>query len=133
MLRALRPSSSNSSIAVDGPSRGASRSFIATSSARRVASRPDSWRLAQALHETIGDANGRLPGRGHRVVKTDRGAVLVLRRSTGDRTALLSAFAVRYFRTAAPEGLAWRLADAGGEALVGDSSRTAAVSGSPPW
>ena len=55
-------------------------------------------------------------------MKTDRGAVLVLWRSTGDRTALLSAFAGRYFSTAAPEGLAWRLADAGGEPLVGDSA-----------
>jgi len=87
-----------------------------------VAARPDSWRLAQALHETIGEANGRLPGRGHRVLKTDRGAVLVLWRSTGDRTALLSALADKYFSAAAPEGLAWRLADAGGEAIVGDSA-----------
>ena len=55
-------------------------------------------------------------------MKTDRGAVLVLWRSTGDRTALLSAFAGRFFSAAAPEGLAWRLADAGGEAIVGDAA-----------
>jgi len=83
--------------------------------------RPDSWRLAQALHETIGEVDGRLPVRGHRVVKTDRGAVLVLWRSAGDRTALLSAFADRFFGAAAPEGLAWRLADGGGEVIAGKS------------
>jgi signal transduction histidine kinase len=86
-----------------------------------VTARPDSWRLAEALHETMGEAAGRLPARGHRVFKTDRGSVLVLWRSNGDRTALLSAFAGRFFGASAPEGLAWRLADAGGEAIVGNS------------
>ena len=86
------------------------------------APRPDSWRLADALHETIAEANSRLPGRGQRVVKTDRGRVLVLWRSSGDRTALLSAFADRFFSAALPEGLAWRLADAGGDIIVGDSA-----------
>jgi signal transduction histidine kinase len=86
------------------------------------APRPDSWRLAYALHETIAEANGRLPGRGQRVLKTDRRSVLVLWRSSGDRTALLSAFADRFFSAPVPEGLAWRLADAGGEIIVGDSA-----------
>lgn len=87
-----------------------------------AAPRPDSWRLADALHDTIAEPHSRLPGRGHRVVKTDRGSVLVLWRSSGDRTALLSAFADRFFGAAAPEGLAWRLADAGGETIAGDLS-----------
>lgn len=84
--------------------------------------RPDSWHLAQALHETIGEADGRLSGRGHRVIKTDRGAVLVLWRSSGNRTALLSAFADRFFSATAPEGLVWRLGDAGGQAIAGETA-----------
>ena len=87
-----------------------------------ISLRPDSWRLAEALHETFTNGNVRLPARGHRVLKTDRGSVLVLWRSSGDRTALLSAFAVTFFRASTPEGLTWRLADAGGEAIVGDAA-----------
>jgi signal transduction histidine kinase len=84
-----------------------------------MAGRPDSWHLAQGLHDTVREWEGRLPGRGQQAVKTDRGAVLVLWRSTGDRTALLAAFADKFFGTPASDGLAWRLVDAGGEVIAG--------------
>ncbi len=90
-----------------------------------VSPRPDSWHLAEALYETFTNGNARLPARGHRVLKTDRGSVLVLWRSSGDRTVLLSAFAGTFFKASAPEGLTWRLADAGGEAIVGDAAAPA--------
>lgn len=87
-----------------------------------VAARPDSWHVAQGLHDTVRKWDGRLPGRGQQVVNTDRGAVLILWRSSGDRTALLAAFADRFFSVPASDGLAWRLVDAGGEVIAGSSA-----------
>jgi signal transduction histidine kinase len=87
-----------------------------------VAARPDSWHLAQGLDDTVRGWAGGLAGRRQHVVKTDRGAVLVLWRSSGDRTALLAAFANEFFSAPASDGLAWRLVDAGGEVIVGSSA-----------
>ncbi len=87
-----------------------------------VTARPDSWNLAEALHETVRQWDGRLSGRGQQLVETERGMVLVLWRSSGPRTVLLAAFADKFFSVPAAEGLAWRLVDAGGDVVAGSSA-----------
>jgi signal transduction histidine kinase len=87
-----------------------------------ITARPDSWQLAHALHHTVVERDGRLASRGQQIVKTDRGAVLVLWRAGGDRTALLTAFADEFFTSSASDGIAWRLTDTGGEVIAGSST-----------
>ena len=85
-----------------------------------VGARPESWRLSEALHQTIAEASGHLPVRGQRIVKSDQGGVLVVWRSSGERTALLLAFADKFFSADALTGTAWRLVDAGGDVIAGN-------------
>jgi signal transduction histidine kinase len=84
-------------------------------------SRPDSWRLADALSDVWREGDGgRLPARGQRVFRRDGRGVLVLWRSSGSRTALLAAFAQGFFTSPASGGIAWHVADPEGQRIAGD-------------
>jgi signal transduction histidine kinase len=83
-------------------------------------SRPNSWRLADALSDAWRDADGSLNARGQRVFSKDGRGVLVLWRSSGRRTALLAAFVDSVFPWFAPGGMARQLADPEGQRLSGD-------------
>ena len=80
--------------------------------------RPDSWRLAEVLNDVWREADGRLSARGQRVAGTVERPVLVLWRSSGDRTALLAAFAHDFLDVASP-GVTWQLADPEGRVIAG--------------
>jgi len=84
-----------------------------------AASRPDSWRLADALSDVWREADGRLTSRGQRVFSRDGRGVLVLWRSSGSRTALLAAFAQPLFTSPASGAVAWQLADPEGQLIAG--------------
>jgi signal transduction histidine kinase len=84
-------------------------------------SRPDSWRLADALSDVWHEGDGgRLPARGQRVFGRDGRGVLVLWRSSGSRAALLAAFAESFFTSPPFGGTAWQLAGPEGHVIVGD-------------
>ncbi|MBI1874174.1 MAG: HAMP domain-containing histidine kinase [Acidobacteria bacterium] len=85
-------------------------------------SRPDSWRLADALSDLWREADGRLTARGQRVFSRDGRAVLVLWRSSESRTALLTAFAEQFFASSASGAVAWQLADPEGQPIIGASA-----------
>ncbi|MBI3490414.1 MAG: hypothetical protein HY047_01235 [Acidobacteria bacterium] len=86
-----------------------------------AASRPDSWRLADALSDVWREGDGgRLPARGQRVFNRDGRAVLVLWRSSESRSALLAAFVRRFFASSTSGAGAWQLADPEGQAIGGD-------------
>ncbi len=86
-----------------------------------TASRPDSWRLADALTEVWRERDGgRLPARGQRVFRRDGRSVLVLWRSSAGRTALLAAFAQGLFPAGTSAGIVWQLADPEGQPIAGD-------------
>jgi signal transduction histidine kinase len=89
---------------------------------------PDAWRLAYALSETMGEANGRLSARGQRIIRTDRGSVLVMWRTSGERAALLAAFAPAFLAGDALNSAGWQIADADGQTIAGGAapSHTAA-------
>ena len=84
--------------------------------------RPDSWRLADAVSDVWRESDGRLPARGQRLFSRDGQSVLVLWRSNGSHTALLTAFAESFFAASAPGGMAWRLSDPEGQLLSGDEA-----------
>lgn len=89
-------------------------------------SRPDSWQLADALSDVWRDGDGgHLPARGQRVFTTNGRSVLVLWRSSGSRSALLVAFAQRFFASPASEGIAWHVTDPEGHVIAGDVSAPA--------
>ncbi|OFW27695.1 MAG: hypothetical protein A3H97_23125 [Acidobacteria bacterium RIFCSPLOWO2_02_FULL_65_29] len=88
-------------------------------------SRPDSWRLADAVSNVWREHDGRPPARGQRLFSTDGRSVLVLWRSNGQRTALLTAFTQGFFEASAPGGMAWRLSDPEGQLLSGDEAAPA--------
>ena len=86
---------------------------------------PDDWQLARAMADVWQRTEGRLPARGQLVVATDKRSVLVIWRSAGNRTALLTAWSDQFFRTASTETVRWQLADADGRILSGDVRHTA--------
>jgi signal transduction histidine kinase len=73
------------------------------------------------------DAGGRLTARGLRLFSKDDGNVLVFWRSGGARTALLAAFADRFFAASGSAATIWRLVDPEGRPIAG----AAAASGRP--
>lgn len=81
---------------------------------------PGQWRLANAAADVWQAAHGRLSARGQLVTTEDGRGVLVLWRSTGDRTALLTAWADEFFRSPPGESVRWQLSDAGGRLLSGE-------------
>jgi signal transduction histidine kinase len=85
--------------------------------------RPDSWRLAEVLNDVWREADGRLSARGQRVAGTAGGPVLVLWRSSGDRTALLAAFA-HAFLDLPSSGVTWQLVDPEGRVIAGAAARS---------
>ncbi|MBI2186908.1 MAG: HAMP domain-containing histidine kinase [Acidobacteria bacterium] len=105
-------------------------------------SRPDSWRLADALSDVWGERDGgSLPTRGQRVFTGDDRSVLVFWRSNGNRCALLAAFAQSFFTSPASGAVAWQLSDPQGQVIRGDlappASSVARIVGSSgseyPW
>jgi signal transduction histidine kinase len=102
--------------------------------------RPDSWWLADALSDAWGHGDGGCsPAGGQRVFSKDGRNVLVLWRSSGDRCALLAAFAQGFFTLPASGAVAWQLADPEGHVISGDvaapASSVARVIGDSdyPW
>ena len=67
--------------------------------------RPDSWRLADAVSNVWREHDGRPPARGQRLFSKDGRSVLVLWRSNGQQTALLTAFTQGFFEASAPGGI----------------------------
>jgi len=88
-------------------------------------SRPESWRLADAVTDVWRDSDSRLSARGQRVIARDGQPVLVLWRSGGGRSALLATFAQRFFTATAPGAAAWQLADPEGLLIAGRSDAPA--------
>ena len=89
-------------------------------------SRPDSWQLADALSDVWREGDGgHLPARGQRVFTTNGRGVLVLWRSSGSRSALLVAFAQRFFALPTSGGIAWHVTDPEGHLIAGDVSAPA--------
>jgi signal transduction histidine kinase len=89
--------------------------------------RPECWQLADAVSDVWRDASGRLTARGLRLFSKDDGNVLVFWRSGGARTALLAAFADRFFAASGSAATIWRLVDPEGRLIAG----AAAASGRP--
>jgi signal transduction histidine kinase len=86
--------------------------------------RPESWLLADVLNDVWREADGHLPARGQRVAGTAGRPVLVLWRSSGDRTAMLAAFAHAFLDVPSP-GVTWQLADPEGRVIAGDARASA--------
>ena len=80
---------------------------------------PASWRLADAVSDVWYPAGGRLSGRGHRTFAGDSKAMVVLWRSSGERTVLLAAFVDVFLAPPETAAIAWHLSDAEGRRLTG--------------
>jgi signal transduction histidine kinase len=87
--------------------------------------RPESWSLAEALTNALGDWDGRPSERGLRVFATQASPVIVLWRSNAAATALAVGFAARMLPAVAAPGIAYQLTDAEGIVAIGDASSSA--------
>jgi len=82
-------------------------------------SRPDSWRLADALSDVWRAAQGRLTARGQRVFRREGRCVSVLWRTGATHAALLAAFAERFVTSPTSGTVAWQLVDPEGQLIAG--------------